>query len=126
MPWQEREEGNLHRSIGHRPQQSRDSPGLVDLSEPVRQIIGTQKAERRLAAARLRSTTKPASTHELVMDIRPAVLRTVQALRRCKPSDISVAAIGDGLCDVAIDGNMMIDDVQTHVTVTNADVLQFV
>jgi hypothetical protein len=77
-------------------------PGLVDLPEPVRQVIEVQKAERKLAATRLQPAQKPASTYEPITDAHPAVRLTVQALRRCKPSDASASAFGDRLCGVAV------------------------
>lgn len=77
-------------------------PGLIDLPEPVRQVIEAQKAERKLAATRLQPAPKSASTYEPVTNIHPTVRPTVQALRRCKPSDASAAAFGDGLCGVTV------------------------
>lgn len=76
--------------------------GLVDLPEPVRQVIEARKAERRLTAARPRSAPQHAPTYEPVTDVHPAVRRTVLALRRGKPSDMSVATIGEGMCGVEV------------------------
>jgi hypothetical protein len=83
------------------------SSGVMVLPEPVRQVIATQKAERkRVAPPPLPRPAAPAPTPETVpppaSDIHPAVRRTAQALRRCKPKDPSVDASGDGLCGVAV------------------------
>lgn len=83
------------------------SSGVLVLPEPVRQVIATQKAERkRVAPPPLPRPAAPAPAPETVpppvSDIHPAVRRTAQALRRCKPKDPSVDASGDGLCGVVV------------------------
>lgn len=77
-------------------------PGLVDLPEPVRQVLQAQKAERKLTEPRCQPTPKAAAIYDPVVDVHPAVRRTVQSLRRCEPSEGFVSAIGEGLCGVTV------------------------
>ena len=85
--------------------------GVMVLPEPVRQVIATQKAERKRVAPPppppppprpAAPAPAPETVSAPVSDIHPAVRRTAQALRRCKPKEPSVDASGDGLCGVAV------------------------
>lgn len=96
---------------GHKPKQVPLSPvtdtrldrirlgsSSLALPEPVRLVIEAQKAERKRAF-------KPAQQPALIgsgpiADVHTAVRRTVQVLRRCKPTEPAVHAAGEGLCGV--------------------------
>lgn len=64
-------------------------PGLVDLPEPVRQVLQAQKAERKLVTPRRQPKPKPVLIYNPITDVHPTVRRIVQSLRRSKPSDAS-------------------------------------
>ena len=73
---------------------------VAALPEPVRRIMEARKVERKLAVGRQR-VVKPI-TYDPVVDVHPAVRKTVQALRRCKPTEAAVNTFGEGLCGVSV------------------------
>jgi len=72
----------------------------VALPKPVRRVIEAQKLER-IRAAEPPRQLEP-NTNEPIVDVHPAVRRTIQVLHRCKPSEPAVHAIGEGLCGVSV------------------------
>ncbi|WP_170246121.1 hypothetical protein [Methylobacterium gnaphalii] len=72
----------------------------VALPEPVREVIAARRAERKLE--RLWPPKLDPVAFEPVTAPHPAVHETIKALRRCKPTEAAVEAIGDGLCGVSV------------------------
>ena len=73
---------------------------LFALPEPVRQVIETQRAARKLRAPK--PPIQPFQATEVVTDAHPAVRRTARTLRQGRSSDTVRSAYGEGLCGVEV------------------------